>query len=113
MANPKGNPNIAKAGKKTRFNGCSAVEAGKKGAAVTNAMKSAGREIREYVTDLLNADDDAERKALARTLIDKSKENLDWYKYMMTVIREAPVEQTAVEMTQGIVLLPKQEIVDE
>ena len=39
MANPKGNPNIAEYGKKTQFNGCTAVDAGKKSQMIQAAAK--------------------------------------------------------------------------
>ena len=49
-----GNPNIAEYGKNTRFDGFSAVENGKKGAAVTNAKKSIKAREKEEWAELLS-----------------------------------------------------------
>ena len=40
MANPKGNPNIAEYGKKTQFNGCTAVIAGQESQKVQAVQRS-------------------------------------------------------------------------
>ena len=40
MANPKGNPNIAEYGKKTQFNGCTAVVAGQESQKVQAVQRS-------------------------------------------------------------------------
>lgn len=49
-----GNPNIAEYGKNTRFDGYTAVENGRKGAAVTNAKKSIKAKEKEEWIELLS-----------------------------------------------------------
>lgn len=48
-----GNPKIAEYGKNTQFDGCTAVENGRKGAAATNAKKSIKAREREEWAELL------------------------------------------------------------
>ena len=91
-------------------------EAASKAGKASAAKRAARKEIREYVLEYLDEKDGAMRKKLAKAIVDRSLYNLDWLKYMMLLIKEAPAENINSideDRSQGIVLLPKQEITEE
>ena len=93
MANTNGNPNIAEYGKKTQFNGCSAVDANEK----SREKARQNREERKLIKDrILERMGESDWDAYIDGIIDRAKESRADAEFLRDTIGQKPIDKVAV-----------------
>lgn len=95
MANYEGNPDIAKYGAKTQFNGCSAVVANEKSREKARENRKEHKLIKDRILERMGADDWDE---YIDGIIERSKKSRAGAEFLRDTIGEKPTDKIAVSV---------------
>lgn len=93
MANYEGNPDIAKHGAKTRFNGCSAVVANEKSREKARENRKENKLIKERILERMGESD---WDAYIDGIIERAKESRSDAEFLRDTIGQKPIDKVAV-----------------